>query len=89
MASATISGTPKTSARICRQTGLFAPPPLARTSWIRPASLPLINSKPSRRPNATPSITARVRWARLWRAVRPMNAPRASGSGCGVRSPVR
>ena len=46
-------------------------------------------SSPSRIENATPSITARVMCARPWRTVRPTNAPRACGSRCGVRSPVR
>ena len=49
----------------------------------------VMRSRPSRRPNATPSSTARVRWRRSWVTVSPTNAPRASGSGYGLRSPVR
>ncbi len=48
-----------------------------------------IRSSPSRRPWATPSSTARVRCLRSWPTVSPMNPPRASGSGCGLRSPPR
>ena len=46
-------------------------------------------SKESRSPQATPSSTARTSAPRSWRISRPVNAPRASGSACGVRSPVR
>ena len=48
-----------------------------------------IRSSESRRPNATPSSTARTSAPRSWRMLRPANAPRASGSACGVRSPAR
>ena len=41
------------------------------------------------RPKATPSSTARTSAPRLWRWLTPENAPRASGSACGVRSPAR
>ena len=43
----------------------------------------------SRRLKATPSITARTKWARVCEAVTPANAARAWGSRCGVRSPKR
>ena len=46
-------------------------------------------SSESRRPNATPSSTARTSAPRSWRSSSPTNAPRASGSACGVRSPAR
>ena len=76
-----------TSARICRQSGLAIPPPDARI-WSAPAyPAASIRSRPSRRPKATPSSTARVRWRRSWPRVSPTKAPRASGSGCGLRSP--
>ena len=80
---------PRTSARIWRQTSLAMPPPDARI-WVGVAMpVATIWSRPSRSPNATPSSTARARWRRSWLTVRPTNAPRASGSGCGLRSPVR
>ena len=50
---------------------------------------PPTRSSASRSPNATPSSTARTSAPRSWRSVRPVNAPRASGSACGVRSPAR
>jgi cation diffusion facilitator CzcD-associated flavoprotein CzcO len=68
---------------------LRVPPPEARI-WVTSANpAAFINSKPSRNPKATPSNTERVRCACVCRTVKPTNAPRASGSGWGVRSPVR
>ena len=44
---------------------------------------------PGRTEQATPSSTARKRWACPWLLVRPTNAPRARGSHRGARSPSR
>ena len=55
----------------------------------RATPAPSISSSPSRRPNATPSSTERARCGRSWPTVSPTKAPRARGSGCGLRSPVR
>ena len=42
--------------------GLRAPPPDRRTWWMSPRPASAISVKLSRRPKATPSITARARW---------------------------
>ena len=65
------------------------PPPDARIRLGRGRPAASMRSRPSRRPNATPSMTARVRWRRSCPMVSPTNAPRAYGSGYGLRSPVR
>ena len=80
---------PSTSARIWRHSGLAVPPPDARICAGAGIPASTIRSSPSRSPKATPSRTARVRWRRSWARVSPTNAPRASGSGCGLRSPDR
>ncbi len=80
---------PSTSARIWRHSGLAVPPPDARICAGAGIPAAIIRSSPSRSPNATPSSTARVMWRRSCVTVRPTNAPRASGFGCGLRSPVR
>ena len=79
----------RTSARTWRQSALAVPPPDART-WTG-AGIPaaVIRSSPSRSPKATPSSTDRTRCPRPWASVRPVNAPRAYGSGWGLRSPLR
>jgi hypothetical protein len=40
-------------------------------------------------PESIASAAARIKWARPWRTVKPTQAPLASGSKWGVRSPVR
>ena len=51
----------------------FAPPPLARISRTGMLSC-AISSSESRSPKVTPSMTDRVRWARVWRATQPCAA---------------
>ena len=65
------------------------PPPDARIRCGRGIPAASIRSRPSRSPKATPSMTARTGGAGRGAAVSPTNAPRANGSGCGLRSPVR
>ena len=67
---------------------LRAPPPEARATV---ASTPSARrrSNESASPKATPSSTARMTSPRVWLALSPTSAPRASGSACGVRSPAR
>ena len=85
----------------CARAGCRAPrrrcEATARSARRRPRRGPTSGSTPSSRssssesrsPNATPSSTARTSAPRSCRSVRPTNAPRASGSACGVRSPAR
>ncbi len=75
-------------ARILLHRGLFAPPP---QSLVLLACIPrdLATSRESRSANATPSSTACVISARVVSIVSPRNAPLASGSLWGERSPIR
>ena len=67
---------------------LRAPPPVrSRLSMGRPS--PRTIDSESRRPKQIPSMTARVRCARVWARLSPTKAPRADASRCGVRSPCR
>ena len=61
---------------------LRAPPPEMRPSFGLPPSS-LVKSSESLRPNATPSSTARVSAPRLWRRLRPTNAPVRRGRRAG------
>jgi len=73
---------------IWRQSGLVEPPPMMRMPRIS-ASSPRMTPMPSRRENPTPSSTARVKWALVWRIEMPVKLPRRSGSKYGVSSPIR
>ena len=76
------------SRRSASQSRLRDPPPETRPrAAVAPA--PRTVSRQSRSANATPSSTARVSAPRPCLIDRPQNAPRASGSACGVRSPAR
>ena len=61
----------RTSVTIRRQTALRLPPPVTRASNPSVWSSSRSSSRESRSPNATPSSTARVRWARVWCNVSP------------------
>ena len=67
---------------------VLAPPPDARATRVSTPSS-RSRSRESRRPKATPSRTARTSAPRSWRSSSPTNAPLASGSAWGVRSPAR
>ena len=60
--------------RVSRALGWQAPPKMVSVSL---------------RLKATPSRIARTMCARVWSAAKPIRAARASGSRCGVRSPMR
>src|SRR3954471_21968497 len=77
-----------TSACICRQNELRAPPPEARICFTVTPSSSII-ARQSRSEYVTPSMMARTKWPRPCFNVRPTNAPRAFGSAWGVRSPAR
>ena len=70
------------------QRSLRAPPPEARATVVSQPSA-RSRSNESASPNATPSSTARMTSPRVWLALSPTRAPRASGSAWGVRSPER
>jgi len=73
------SGSTRTTLRLRRRgecffTGIFMPSRIVNVSF---------------KLKATPSRIARMTCARVCDAVRPTSAPRAFGSRCGVRSPIR
>ena len=80
----------RTSARIWRQSGLAVPPPEARI-WLGDGHAGVdhqVQPVPQPERHALqhgPGEVAPARGA----IVSPTNAPRASGSGWGLRSPVR
>ncbi len=73
---------------ILHHRGLFAPPPLIRIlSTLTPSFLTI--SKESLNAKATPSNTACVIWLLFVSMVIPIKVPLASGSLCGVLSPIK
>ena len=80
---------PNTSASICRQNALFAPPPDGRTTSHRHAhALDDVQAVALAVGHAFDHATGSGRRAYA-RAVMPIQPPRAVASRCGVRSPIR
>src|SRR5262249_27096156 len=83
------SSASSTSARICRHNALFAPPPETLTCSIEPSPPLLKNTNMPLRQSAAPPTPERARAPLACQRVKPIHAPQASGSGYGVRSPLR
>ena len=81
-------GQPYRSVSIPRHRRLFAPPPQTVISPTGSSSSRSTSRQESWE-KATPSITARIRWALVCMALSPKNTPRQCGSGWGERSPIR
>ncbi len=84
--SGTSTGRRAVSAWICSHSGERVAPPPAVISVIGKPAWPM-RSRMARVPKPMPSITARNTCAGVCARVRPVMAPRDSGSVCGVRLP--